>query len=162
MSAFDYKSLKAHVGHEIVCVNYVGRNVAVECVTCNEVLMDFENLPKKKTFTVHFMSPYVTWENIEAKNEDDAINKCPIPAEFDANEVGHFLAIEEENDEDDDEVEEVKNYRIHSIDECGNSVWWNNSDGWVKEGYTIFTEEEKMSMPYTPRCVTHSNWQLIR
>lgn len=49
-----------------------------------------------RTYTVYFMSPYCTWEGVEAKNEDDAIRKCPVPPEFDANEVGHFLAIEEE------------------------------------------------------------------
>jgi hypothetical protein len=41
--------LKHHIGHKIVCVAYGAgeneqspANVAVECETCNEVLMDFD------------------------------------------------------------------------------------------------------------------------
>ena len=47
MSAQSYSELRRHIGHEIVCVCY-GRpgsdpaNVAVECETCNEVLVDFD------------------------------------------------------------------------------------------------------------------------
>lgn len=42
MSATNYEDLKNHVGHEIVCVDYVGQNVAIECITCSEVLMDYD------------------------------------------------------------------------------------------------------------------------
>jgi len=49
MGAWDYEDLKRHVGHEIVCVTYGDgpndqspANVAVECETCNEVLLDFD------------------------------------------------------------------------------------------------------------------------
>jgi len=46
MSAFDYASLKTHVGHKIECVTYgnpkTADNVAVECVTCHEVLLDYD------------------------------------------------------------------------------------------------------------------------
>jgi hypothetical protein len=43
MSADTYKELKRHIGHKIVCVQYgEGENVAVECETCNEVLLDFD------------------------------------------------------------------------------------------------------------------------
>ena len=43
MSAFNYKELKRHVGHDIVCVEYAnGVNVAIECETCNEVLLDYD------------------------------------------------------------------------------------------------------------------------
>lgn len=43
MSAFNYEELKRHVGHNIVCVSYGnGENVAVECETCNEVLLDYD------------------------------------------------------------------------------------------------------------------------
>ena len=46
MSAFDYAELFRHRGHKIVCVSY-GQyndpdNVAVECETCSEVLLDFD------------------------------------------------------------------------------------------------------------------------
>lgn len=49
MGAHDYEDLKRHIGHKIVCVAYgtgeneqSPENVAVECETCNEVLMDFD------------------------------------------------------------------------------------------------------------------------
>ena len=45
MGAWSYEDLRRHVGHEIVCVNYVGRNVAVECITCSEVLLDYDEYP---------------------------------------------------------------------------------------------------------------------
>jgi hypothetical protein len=53
-----------------------------------------------KKFNVYFMTPFVTYENIEAKDEDDAIRQCSVPAEFDANEPSTFMAIETENDEE--------------------------------------------------------------
>lgn len=46
MAAHSYSDLKQHIGHRIVCVGYGPKkdpvNVAVECETCSEVLMDFE------------------------------------------------------------------------------------------------------------------------
>lgn len=51
MSAADFKDLTTHIGHKIVVVTY-GRptqNVAIECETCAEVLIDFDkNEPQKK------------------------------------------------------------------------------------------------------------------
>jgi hypothetical protein len=39
-----FEELRYHVGHEIECVIYGGdANVAVECVTCGSVLIDFDN-----------------------------------------------------------------------------------------------------------------------
>lgn len=39
-----FEELRAHVGHEIECVVYGGDwNAAIECVTCGEVLIDFDN-----------------------------------------------------------------------------------------------------------------------
>jgi hypothetical protein len=47
MSVSNYKELGAHVGHEIQCVRYGKKtqgisNVAVECMDCNIVLIDFD------------------------------------------------------------------------------------------------------------------------
>jgi len=49
MSAIDFNDLKRHIGHKIVCTYYSKThklkdavNVAVECETCNEVLLDFD------------------------------------------------------------------------------------------------------------------------
>ena len=39
----NYDELSAHVGHSIECVKYGdGVNMALECVTCNEVLLDYD------------------------------------------------------------------------------------------------------------------------
>jgi len=50
MGATDFNDLKRHIGHEIICVTYGAkgdiRNVALECVTCSEVLLDFDK-PQK-------------------------------------------------------------------------------------------------------------------
>lgn len=46
MSAYDFKSLLAHVGHNIVCVTYGINetvNVSIECEDCNEVLVSFDS-----------------------------------------------------------------------------------------------------------------------
>ena len=42
MSANSYADLRSHVGHRIECVVYGDENVAVECITCCEVLLDYE------------------------------------------------------------------------------------------------------------------------
>jgi hypothetical protein len=54
MSVNNFKELKQHIGHKIVCVCYgnppwkfddkepICENVAIECETCNEVLLDFD------------------------------------------------------------------------------------------------------------------------
>ena len=42
MSAYSYSDLARHAGHKIECVIYAGVNAAVECMNCNEVLLDFE------------------------------------------------------------------------------------------------------------------------
>jgi hypothetical protein len=38
---YEYESLKNHVGHNIECVTYGDENVSIECIDCNEVLIDF-------------------------------------------------------------------------------------------------------------------------
>lgn len=44
MSVQTYKELKTHIGHKITCVAYGSakdpENVAIECVTCSEVILD--------------------------------------------------------------------------------------------------------------------------
>ena len=60
MSAFDYaelfrhrghKKLFRHRGHKIVCVSYGQyndpENVAIECETCSEVILDFDRPCRK-------------------------------------------------------------------------------------------------------------------
>lgn len=47
MTATNYSELLAHKGHKIVCVTYRDdkhiHDVALECETCNEVLLDYDN-----------------------------------------------------------------------------------------------------------------------
>jgi hypothetical protein len=50
MGVSNYKELLKHLGHKIVCVSYgpcaFGTeepvNVAIECKTCSEVLLDYD------------------------------------------------------------------------------------------------------------------------
>jgi len=47
MSCNNFEELKKHVGHKISIVEYVNDNfetynVAIECETCNEVILDFD------------------------------------------------------------------------------------------------------------------------
>ena len=58
MGAYDFEDLKRHLGHKIACVSYADsrvndtkttiqpQNIAVECETCNEVLLDYDR-PKR-------------------------------------------------------------------------------------------------------------------
>jgi hypothetical protein len=55
MSAYTFSDLNRHVGHRIECVNYGDPpvNASVECMDCNEVILDFDKadeqpLPKAK------------------------------------------------------------------------------------------------------------------
>jgi hypothetical protein len=44
MSATTYEELLRHVGHDIETITYGSvENVAIECNTCYEVLMDYDN-----------------------------------------------------------------------------------------------------------------------
>ena len=43
MSVNSYDELLTHVGHEIECVAYGDdANIAIECVSCGEVLQDYD------------------------------------------------------------------------------------------------------------------------
>lgn len=49
MAVSIYDELREHIGHKIVCVCYgkdgeEPQNVAIECETCNEVLLDFDKV----------------------------------------------------------------------------------------------------------------------
>jgi chromosome segregation ATPase len=53
MGVWDFDSLASHLGHCIEVVCYGGtdgpnRNVAVECTTCGEVLLDFDEYPEEE------------------------------------------------------------------------------------------------------------------
>jgi transcription initiation factor TFIIIB Brf1 subunit/transcription initiation factor TFIIB len=42
MSVHNFETLRAHVGHNLECVTYADMNVAIECVDCGMVLVDFD------------------------------------------------------------------------------------------------------------------------
>jgi len=52
MSCYNYDDLCRHIGHEIECISYGEteedpQNVSIECITCNEVLLDSESINKE-------------------------------------------------------------------------------------------------------------------
>jgi len=49
LSTFCYEDLILHVGHKIVITTYEDINVAIECETCNEVLLDFDKKTIRRT-----------------------------------------------------------------------------------------------------------------
>jgi hypothetical protein len=38
----NYTELMAHLGHQIELANYANENVAIECLECSEVLLDYD------------------------------------------------------------------------------------------------------------------------
>ena len=101
--------------------------------------------------------------------------KCALcspcyPGQGDANSNGEFLTYSFPPDMFEDKDPIAKRifpaneilYIIHSIDECGRDVWWSKEDGWVEEGYTIFTESEKSMFCEVPRSFSHGTWQTFR
>jgi hypothetical protein len=38
----NYADLMTHLGHKIEVANYANQNVSIECVTCSDVLLDYE------------------------------------------------------------------------------------------------------------------------
>ena len=45
MGTWNFPMLMEHVGHKLECVTYGNpvQNVALECVTCSEVLFDYDS-----------------------------------------------------------------------------------------------------------------------
>lgn len=42
MGVHSFKDMQIHVEHKLRCVQYGDVNVAIECLDCNEVLVDFD------------------------------------------------------------------------------------------------------------------------
>lgn len=49
MSVYNFETLRDHMGHNIEVALYGDQNIAIECVTCNEVLIDFDSDPDEET-----------------------------------------------------------------------------------------------------------------
>ena len=45
MGCWNYEDLENHIGHKLQCVRYGDENVAVECIDCQEIIMDYEKYP---------------------------------------------------------------------------------------------------------------------
>lgn len=98
------------------------------------------------------------------------------PGQGDVETVGEFLAYTLPPDvyEDDDPIRnrifpiKGKLYRIFSVNECGEDIFWSNNDGWVTQKClaTLFTESEKVdyNLPIyeTATYNGRSNWQTYR
>ena len=55
MSASNYENLVRHYGHKIECVMYGNSdNVAIECQTCSEILLDFDKKPSIESCNHNF------------------------------------------------------------------------------------------------------------
>lgn len=80
MSAQSYDELHSHIGHDIACVEYGdGLNVAVECVTCSEILLDFDE-PNFTTGEFNIAACRVLDRHHQAVDEhpDDPEGTCAI------------------------------------------------------------------------------------
>ena len=83
MSAFNFDSLRSHVGHHITCVEYGNKetgciNIAVECEDCGEVILDYDKPADKG---------YVPFKNIDASKMK---LRCP--------QCGEYSTIDEWNE----------------------------------------------------------------
>ena len=38
----NYAEVMVHYGHKLEVANYANQNAAIECVTCSQVLLDYE------------------------------------------------------------------------------------------------------------------------
>lgn len=73
MSVYSYSDLANHIGHKISCVGYGEVNVAIECKTCDTVLIDFDkhdNTPEQDVpMGVHSDLANHSLEQKDEKNE---------------------------------------------------------------------------------------------
>lgn len=49
-------------------------------------------------YDVYLMVPYCKWSGVDALTEDEAIDQCEPPPEFDSSEIHSYLALEHEED----------------------------------------------------------------
>lgn len=72
-----FADLSEHIGHDITCVAYAdGANVAIECKTCNAVLVDADSSDKRGTLWIR--RPGAEWVSIGIiaffDYDDDAVS----------------------------------------------------------------------------------------
>ena len=54
MGVTNYEELSNHIGHRLECCGYGGENVAIECLDCHEVLVDFDKVVEEKSNRVKY------------------------------------------------------------------------------------------------------------
>ena len=89
----DYNANQPHI-----CVNRLWCGWEMEgCAhaTCHRKNRTGETRMKK--YTVLFMTPYMTYENVIAESELDAIRQCETPSKWDGNEPSHWEARREKD-----------------------------------------------------------------
>ena len=97
MSVSNFKELLAHVGHNIECVTNGNDddivNVSLECVDCDEVLLDFDNNKIIKDF---YEVENIEWDLSEfTEKQKRAIylpDKEKIPANICLKHVADYLS----------------------------------------------------------------------
>ena len=98
MGAIDFNDLKRHIGHKIECVSYCDgenpeatMNVAIECETCNEVLLDYDKWRggrMNKTDLIKYLKDNCT----------DFLNcekGCEMPGYPDEKFTGFYIEVED-------------------------------------------------------------------
>ena len=84
MSVYDFDTLAAHYGHDVKISKYVGFeedgtqvdvNVAIECETCYEVLLDFDKREKANMVCSTCNSDEVFYDAYVGVNDDGDIRK---------------------------------------------------------------------------------------
>ena len=86
MSAHTYRDLRVHIGHKIACVCYGCKgedpeNIAIECETCNEVLLDFNRPEELSTVeALYRLCPYhqasLTWDGCSDNFKGCQVNEA--------------------------------------------------------------------------------------
>ena len=75
MGSHSFEDLIRHVGHEIKCVSYGDppHNASVECMTCGEVIIDFDKDEP--------IDQYVTEEELEGAEREAKVSRLSrVPA----------------------------------------------------------------------------------
>jgi len=75
-----YKYLKAHLGHEIVCVSYAdGDNIAIECKTCSCMLVNSNKL--EDDFPSEYELNEREWQRHYGQKNDEGYSEASMRAQ---------------------------------------------------------------------------------
>jgi len=111
MGCNNYEDLLRHKGHKIVCVSYGDdNNVAIECESCNEVLMDFD----KEKDTCQYGNITISRESIEklCRELESKIYNSGMYRKLSGNWDILVLLDDEYTEEAFEEMEEGEDWRL--------------------------------------------------